>query len=140
MKTHQFILLSIFFVLFACQDKKAEFVEKVSLVACQDTKDLITNHANSVVPFVGKALVDYAVPESVKNGMICDCIQPNMQVYLSENFQVAELELMLIDKKARNKALQQSLTQKSTEILQCYKDKGFKGFKLIESFIKAVGK
>lgn len=140
MKTNLSVLFILSFILLNCQDKKAELVEKVSFVACQDTKDLITNHAGSVIPIVGKALVDYAVPESVKNGMICDCIQPSMRTYLSENFQTTELENMLLDKKLRNKALRQSLSQKSTEVLQCYKDKGFKGVKLFESFIKSIGK
>lgn len=116
-------------------DKRSQLAYKIALVACQDTKDMITSHANNVIPIVGKMIMDYAISEELKKGMICDCLNPSVQEYLVTNYQEAELENMLLDKPKRIKAIQKALIQHSSSIYQCYEEKGLKGVKLMKSFI-----
>jgi adenosyl cobinamide kinase/adenosyl cobinamide phosphate guanylyltransferase len=120
----------------SCQSKKQELVDKLSIVACQDTKDMIDNHANTLVPFLGKMLLDLAVKEEFKNNVMCDCLTPFIKNYLNENYQEAELDNMLIDKGLRGKAIKKALAQNSTNIFQCYEKKGLKSLKLLKNFIE----
>jgi hypothetical protein len=126
------------YLLTACQDKKTEMVEKVGTVACQDAKDMITSHANDIVPIVGKLLLNLAVKEELQKNAICECLAPSVKNYLQETYQAIELENMLIDKTRRNEAVKKALLNKSTEIYKCYESKGLKGLKLIQDFINKV--
>jgi uncharacterized protein (UPF0335 family) len=131
-------LLSLFFL--ACQDKKTEMVEKVNTVACQDAKDMITNHANDIVPIVGKLILNLAVKEELQKGAICECLSPSVKAFLIETYQANELENMLIDKTRRTEAIKKAIANKSGDIFQCYENKGFKGIKLIKDFVNKLVK
>jgi hypothetical protein len=137
---NKLLLITALFVGFtACQNsKKTEFADKVSLVACQDTKDMITAHANDVIPFVGRMILNLAVKEELQKNTICDCLTPTIRKHLAANFQEAELEQMLIDKPVRSKAIKQALAQNSTEVFNCYEQKGLKGVKLIKDFVNKL--
>ena len=141
MKTNKLtgLILIITIVFFtACQSKKDELVSKVGIVACQDTKDMIESHANSIVPIVGKMIFDFAVKEEIKKNLMCDCLTPSIQKYLKENYQEAELDNMLIDKNMRKKAINKALAQYSATIFQCYEDKGLKSIKLFKNFVEKM--
>lgn len=131
------IITALLFLNFlvACQDKKTEMVEKVGAVACQDAKDMITAHANDVVPIVGKLILNLAVKEELQKNAVCECLAPSVKKYLQENYQALELENMLIDKTRRNEAIKKAMLNKSSDIYKCYEEKGLKGIKLIKDFI-----
>ena len=116
----------------SCQDKKKENIEKVSVVACQDAKDMILAHT----PMVARMLVGLldTSKEEVRNGAVCDCILPVVKKQLNE-YQAEELETMLIDKPKRGEIIKKALLQNRKEVFDCYKGKGLKGVKLIESFV-----
>jgi hypothetical protein len=134
-----FIIFALCSGLMACEmGKKSQAVEKVATVACQDARDMITAHANDIVPIVGKLILNLAVKEEVQKGAICECLSPAVKQYLDKNYQEAELDNMLIDKNARKQAIKKAFSENSREIFQCYKDKGLKGVKLIENFINKI--
>jgi len=123
--------------LLACESKKNDAIEKITLVACQDVKDMIEAHANDVVPIVGRLILNLAAKEELKSGAVCDCLLPVVKRSLAE-YPEAELETMLIDKPMRTKAIKKALMQNKKEVFACYKEKGLKGVKLIENFINKV--
>ncbi len=135
-------LLLFVLLLPACQNeasKKSEAAENVSKVACQDAKDMITAHANDVVPIIGKLLLNLAVKGELKDGAICDCLLPAIKKDLA-TYPEAELQAMLIDKPMRTKAIKKAFVQNKKEVFSCYKEKGLKGLKLIENFIDKIVK
>lgn len=138
MKRTLYVLLSCLLTcgLFAsCQDKKKENLDKVSVVACQDAKDMIEAHT----PLVGKLILNALAKEELKNGAICECLLPAVKKQL-DGFPAEELETMLIDKPKRGEIIKKALVQNRQEVFDCYKSKGLKGIKLIESFINKLVK
>ncbi|MCU0443959.1 MAG: hypothetical protein MUE85_03515 [Microscillaceae bacterium] len=132
------IISTLSIVFLACQDQKALMVEKVNTVACQDAKDMITAHANDLVPIVGKLLLNLAVKEELQKNTICECLSPSIKKYLQETYQAAELENMLIDKARRSEAIKKALGNQSGDIFRCYEQKGLKGVKLIKDFVNKL--
>jgi hypothetical protein len=119
----------------SCEDKKRENIEKVSVVACQDAKDMIEAHT----PLIGKVILNALAKEELKNGAVCECLLPSVKKQL-DSFTAEELETMLIDKPKRGEIIKKALVQNRTEVFDCYKSKGLKGVKLIESFIEKLVK
>lgn len=126
-------------ILSACQNnKKQEFAQKINQNACEDTKNVVNQSANLVVPLVGGLIMDKVVPESVKNGLFCECATPTYEAFFVENYTEKELEEMTTDTKKRKSAIRKALVRNGKTILKCYKDKGLKGIKWIEKLLKSI--
>lgn len=138
MKKTTFIFCLWAFFAYSCQDAKQELAKKVNLNTCDDTKELVEKYANTVLPLIGGLVVDKVIPESVKNGLLCECTQPNIQPFLVENYSEKELEEMLSNSKERKKALRKAILGYGKTILKCYKDKGNKGAKWVERFLEKI--
>ena len=130
------LFLAMSFALLACDDKK-ENIEKVSTAACQDTRDMLEAHVNSLPPIMAKILMKFGAKEEIQNGAICDCLLPSAKKHL-ETLPATELEAMLNDKSKRGQAIKKALADNSNEIFACYESKGLKGMSLIKDFIKKI--
>ncbi len=133
---------SIYFLLLigfsACQSAKLELAKKVNLNTCDDTKEIVQKYANTALPIIGGLIVDKVMPETMKNGLFCDCTAPSFQTFFVENYTEKELDEMLTDRKKRKVAIRKALLGNGKTILKCYKDKGMKGVKWVEKFLNSI--
>ncbi|TAE70304.1 MAG: hypothetical protein EAZ85_11970 [Bacteroidetes bacterium] len=133
------ILVVLLSLLLACQSAKQDLAKKVNLNTCEDTKELVEKYANTVLPLIGGIIVDKAIPESAKNGLLCECTAPSFETFFVETYSEKELDEMLTNRKKRLSAIKKAILGNGKTILKCYKDKGLKGVKWIEKFIKSIG-
>lgn len=134
------MLLFLMLLVAACQQNniKQELSQKINSNACEDVKSLVNQYANTVLPLIGGLIVEKVVPESVKNGLFCECATPTFQTFFVENYTEKELEEMLIDTKKRKSAMRKAILKNGKTILRCYKEKGLKGVKWIEKLVKNI--
>ncbi len=133
---------TILLFLCACerQDEKLELAKRVNLNTCDDTKEIVEKYANTVLPLIGGLVVDKVIPESVKNGIFCECTTPSVQIFLAETYTKEELEEMLSNAKKRKSAIKKTMAGYGKTILKCYKEKGNKGVKWVEKLLKSIEK
>ncbi len=140
MKKNIFTFVFLLLAFFSCETKnpKQELAKRVNLNTCDDTKEIVEKYANTVLPLIGGLVVDKVIPESVKNGLLCECSTPSVEAFLAETYSEKELEEMLSNSKLRKPAIRKAFLGYGKTILKCYKDKGNKGAKWVEKFLNSL--
>ena len=128
------IIILLAFTFYSCQQsQKAQNIEKISIVACQDVKDVIQAYTG----LIGN-LISNLIKDQTQTQALCDCIVPIVKEHLNEGYQDQELDNMVINKQLRGKAIKKAIVQYKDKVLDCYKTKGVKGFEIIKKIIQNV--
>lgn len=135
-------LLIILLGLMACDlpiggnSRKKQLAVQVAGSACQDVRNLMVDYGGSLVPLVGKSIMEGLFKDKEGKGVLCDCLTNPVSEALDKRFTEEGLDEMTKNSTERRTQIIEIILENRQKIMGCYEESGSsQGIKLLEKVL-----